>query len=97
MMLGCRRVRRFNVIYGATLHGELELLVDGGLTAVQALAAATSAPARAFQLADRGFVRPGMRADLVLVEGDPTRDILATCNLITVWKRGAPVTRLEGQ
>ncbi len=64
--------------YGASLHGELALLVDAGLTPVQALTAATSAPAQAFRLADRGRIRPGLRADLVLVEGDPTSDILAT-------------------
>ncbi|PYP75936.1 MAG: hypothetical protein DMD35_20005 [Gemmatimonadetes bacterium] len=56
--------------YGAALHGELELLVGAGLTPVQALTAATSAPARAFRLTDRGRVAPGLRADLVLVELD---------------------------
>jgi imidazolonepropionase-like amidohydrolase len=75
--------------YGATLHGELELLVEAGLGPVQALAAATSAPARAFRLTDRGRIRPGMRADLVLVDGDPTEDIGDTRNLVAVWKRGA--------
>jgi imidazolonepropionase-like amidohydrolase len=83
--------------YGATLHGELELLVAAGLTPVQALTAATSTPARAFKLADRGFIRPGMRADLALVDGDPTQDILATRNLVRVWKRGRPVTRPQAE
>ena len=41
--------------YGATLHAELELLVEAGLSPTQALAAATSAPARAFRLTDRGL------------------------------------------
>jgi imidazolonepropionase-like amidohydrolase len=79
--------------YGASLHGELKLLVDAGMTPVQALAAATSKPARAFRLADRGLIRPGMRADLVLVEGDPTRDILATRDIVGVWKRGVRIER----
>jgi imidazolonepropionase-like amidohydrolase len=74
--------------YGATLHGELKLLVDEEMTPVQALIAATSAPARAFRFTDRGLIRAGMRADLVLVEGDPTRDILATRNIVSIWKRG---------
>jgi imidazolonepropionase-like amidohydrolase len=76
--------------YGATLHGELELLVEAGLSAMQALVAATSAPARAFRLTDRGRIRPGMRADLVLVDGDPTQDIGDTRNLVAIWKRGGP-------
>jgi imidazolonepropionase-like amidohydrolase len=79
--------------YGASLHGELELLVQAGLTPGQALAAATSVPAQQFQISDRGFIRPGMRADLVLVEGDPTRNILATRRIVQVWKRGVPVQR----
>ncbi|MEW9532173.1 amidohydrolase family protein [Microbispora sp. NPDC049125] len=81
--------------YGATLHGELELLVDAGLTPVQALAAATSAPARAFGLTDRGLIRPGMRADLVLVDGDPTRDVRDTRDLVAVWKRGGGLDLTE--
>ena|SRR5947209_2265796 len=79
--------------YGATLHGELKLLVDEGMTPVQALAAATSVPARIFHFTDRGLIRPGMRADLVLVDGDPTQDILATRNIVAVWKRGIRVQR----
>ena len=79
--------------YGAALHGELELLVGVGLTPVQALVAATSAPARAFRLADRGRIAPGLRADLVLVEGDPTTDVLATRKIVSVWKKGVAVKR----
>ncbi len=79
--------------YGASVHGEMALLVHDGLTPLEALAAATSAPARAFRLSDRGLIRVGMRADLVLVDGDPTRDILATRNIVAVWKRGVLVQR----
>jgi imidazolonepropionase-like amidohydrolase len=79
--------------YGASMHGEMSLLVRNGLTPAQALAAATSVPTRSFHLNDRGWIRPGMRADLVLVEGDPTTDILATRNIVAVWKRGVRVQR----
>jgi imidazolonepropionase-like amidohydrolase len=79
--------------YGASVHGEMELLVGAGLTPAQALTAATSAAARAFRLTDRGRVAPGLRADLVLVEGDPTTDIHATRRIVSVWKRGVTVTR----
>jgi imidazolonepropionase-like amidohydrolase len=81
--------------YGASLHGELELLVGAGLTPLQALTAATSAAAKAFRLEDRGRIAPRMRADLVLVEGDPTRDILATRRIVGVWKRGMAVERVR--
>jgi imidazolonepropionase-like amidohydrolase len=80
--------------YGASVHGEMELLVADGMTPVQALAAATSVPAEKFGLRDRGQIREGMRADLVLVDGDPTKNILETRNIVAVWKRGVAVKRV---
>jgi len=79
--------------YGASLHRELEHLVNAGLTPTAALAAATSAVARAFRMNDRGRIRTGMRADLVLVEGDPTKQIRDTRNIVAIWKRGVRVER----
>jgi hypothetical protein len=79
--------------HGASIHGELALLVEAGLSPVEALAAATSVPAREFRLEDRGRIAPGLRADLVLVDGDPTRDITATRNTVGVWKGGVRVDR----
>jgi imidazolonepropionase-like amidohydrolase len=74
--------------YGASLHGELELLVKLGMTPTQALAAATSLPAHYFHLDDQGVIRSGARANLLLVEGDPTQNILATRNTVAVFKKG---------
>ena len=79
--------------YGASLHRELEHLVALGMTPVQALAAATAVPARAFRMNDRGSIRPGLRADLLLVDGDPTRDIRATRSIARIWNRGTLVAR----
>lgn len=79
--------------HGASLHGELGLLVRAGLTPVQALAAATSLPAKRFGLADRGRIAPGLRADLLLVEGDPTHDIAATRAIVAIWKNGYAIVR----
>lgn len=79
--------------HGASLHHELALLVRAGLTPAQALAAATSVPARRFGIADRGRIAAGLRADLVLVEGDPLADIAATRAVHTVWKNGHRVER----
>ncbi len=61
--------------HGASLHRELELLVAAGLTPIEALTAATSTPARVFGLRDRGRIAPGLRADLLLVDGEPVDDI----------------------
>jgi imidazolonepropionase-like amidohydrolase len=79
------------VPHGSSLHHELELLVDAGLTTVDALRAATTRPARYFGLADRGVVEPGRRADLVLVDGDPLHDIKATQAIRRVWCAGTEV------
>ncbi len=79
--------------HGASIHRELELLVAAGLSPAEALAAATSVPASTFGLADRGRIAPGARADLVLVDGDPTTDIKATRRIAGVWKKGRSIDR----
>jgi hypothetical protein len=79
--------------HGSTLHRELELLVSAGLTPTEALVAATSAPAKAFRLADRGRIAAGRKADLLLVDGDPTNDITATRAIVSIWKDGVRFDR----
>lgn len=79
--------------HGVSLHRELENLVKAGLTPAEALTAATAAPAAVYGLADRGRVAPGLRADLVLVEGDPTADILSARRIVAVWRNGVPIDR----
>ncbi|MFJ8165719.1 amidohydrolase family protein [Streptomyces sp. NPDC096136] len=78
----------FTPAHGSSLHHELELLVDAGLSPREALRAATVLPARHFGLTDRGAVRPGLRADLVLLDGDPLADIRATRRIRRVWCAG---------
>lgn len=82
--------------HGISLHQELELLVEAGLDPVEALVAATSRPANTYNLSDRGRIAPGLRADILLVEGNPIRDITATRNLVTVWKDGREIGRSVG-
>jgi len=82
-------------LYGISMHRELAALVEAGLTPSAALAAATSAPAAAFRLGRRGCVATGCKADLLLVEGDPTRDITATRRIVEVWKDGQSVNALR--
>jgi imidazolonepropionase-like amidohydrolase len=76
------------VPHGVSLHGELELLVDAGLSPLAALRAATSLPARHFGLTDRGAITPGLRADLILIEEDPLQDIRATRAISRIWCGG---------
>jgi imidazolonepropionase-like amidohydrolase len=71
----------YQVAHGESLHEELERLVDAGLAPAEALRGATSHAAGTFGLTDRGVIAPGRRADLVLVDGDPTLDISATRNI----------------
>ncbi|MHB8695726.1 MAG: amidohydrolase family protein [Solirubrobacteraceae bacterium] len=78
---------------GVSVHRELELLVEAGLTPLAALAAATAVPAGRFGLADRGRIAPGLQADLLLVDGDPTVDIDDSLNIVGVWRRGARLAR----
>jgi imidazolonepropionase-like amidohydrolase len=79
--------------HGVSIHRELALLVAAGLSQKEALAAATSETAVAFGLSDRGRVMPGFRADLVLVDGDPTADITMTRRIAGVWKHGHAIDR----
>lgn len=78
--------------YGTSLHHELELLVRAGLGNREALRATTSLPAQAFGLRDRGAIRVGNRADLVLIDGDPLADITATRAVRRVWVGGVEYT-----
>lgn len=79
--------------HGASLHAELALLVAAGLSPVEALRAATSTAAESFRLDDRGRVRAGLQADLVLIDGDPTSDITDSLSIASVWRRGALLER----
>ncbi len=83
---------------GVYPHGdnvrELELMVEYGMTPVDALRAATAGNAEIFDLDDRiGSVREGLLADLIAVNGDPTQDISSLHHPPFVMKNGVIIKR----
>lgn len=82
---------------GASLHREVGLLVEAGLTPADAIRAATLDPARFLartQVPPFGVVKEGRVADLLLVEGDPTADIGNLSRIRAVLKGGVPLERI---
>jgi imidazolonepropionase-like amidohydrolase len=74
---------------GFGLHEELALLVRGGMSPFDAISAATIEPARYFGMLDSmGTIAPGKVADLVLLAGNPLRDIGQTRSIVAVVANG---------
>jgi imidazolonepropionase-like amidohydrolase len=82
---------------GVFAHGEnwfeMDAMRRAGMSAADVLIAATSGNARIFHLSDRGEVRPGLLADLIAVDGNPTRDVSAVRNIRFVMKDGQVIKR----
>lgn len=77
---------------GVYTHGEnaweLELMVEYGMTSLQAMKATTSTNARILRLEDRGSIREGLLADLIAMKGNPVEDIRAAYDVAFVMKGG---------
>ena len=74
---------------GWAYQREMELLVESGLTPMDAIVAATTQQARFFRIAERlGSIEAGKLADLILVEGDPRQDIRAMRRVQRVMLNG---------
>lgn len=77
------------LLSGVSLHHELWLYVKRcGLTPLEALRSATGVTSRRMKMPDRGMIKEGLPADLVLVNGDPTSDIEALDEIVGVWRNG---------
>ncbi len=80
------------LVPGFALHDELSLMTDSGLSPSQALASATSVAADVLGVAElTGRIRPGLTADLLLVEGFPGDDISSLSEVRSVWRSGRSV------
>jgi hypothetical protein len=76
-------------LHGPAIHRELELLALAGLTPSQVLTAATRDAAYAYAAKpDIGLLAPGYRADLLVLDADPTKSVAAFQQLAQVWSRG---------
>jgi imidazolonepropionase-like amidohydrolase len=76
---------------GVAEHRELDLMVEAGLTPLQALTIATSSAAKLLKLDDRGVLQVGKLADLIVLDADPSVDIANVHKISAVWHRGKPV------
>lgn len=79
-------------VIGVAEHRELELIVEAGLSPMQALVIATSSSAELMELDDRGVLEPGKRADFIVLADNPLDDIANTQTIVEVWQRGERVS-----
>jgi imidazolonepropionase-like amidohydrolase len=84
-------------IPGFSEHRELELMVQAGLTPMQAITAATGANAKLLHLADRGTIAVGNCADLLVLDADPLVDIRNTQKIAAVYHDGRSIAELPGR
>jgi len=78
---------------GFAEHMELVLMVQAGLTPLQAITVATLNAARLLRIADRyGTLEPGKKANFIVLERDPSQDIRNTQTIRAVWKNGKKIS-----
>lgn len=82
----------FGINHGSDLIKEIELLVQSGLSEIDALKSATSQTSKSFNLGQRGFIKEGYSADFILIKGDPTINIQNLRSIKGVWKMGKWIT-----
>ena len=80
---------------GLSVSVEMDLYVRAGLTPMDAIRAATQGAARSLGLSDRGALEPGKRADLLVLDADPVRDVRNVRRISEIWKGGERVGRSD--
>lgn len=84
------------VLHGPTIEREVELWVEAGLPPAVALQGATYNSARLLRASDRiGLVKPGREANLLLVDGNPLKDIKQIESIQAVFLKGERISRAE--
>jgi imidazolonepropionase-like amidohydrolase len=80
-------------VQGFAEHMELALMVQAGLTPLQAISVATKNGARLLGVEEQyGTLEPGKKANFIVLEKDPSQDIKNTRTIQAVWKDGAKVS-----
>lgn len=79
------------VPYGTSMHREMELLVQAGMSPLDVLASATRKVADVFDIEKLGAIQEGKRAVLTLVEGRPDKNITDTTQIKQIWIDGKPM------
>lgn len=82
-----------DINYGTDLYKELVLFSRAGIPNIEVLKTATSTPAIHFKLGNVGSIAPGYKADMLLLDGDPIKDIQNISTIHTIWKEGVVVKR----
>ncbi|MDX1678579.1 amidohydrolase family protein, partial [Arsukibacterium sp.] len=77
-----------NTAHGVSLIVEMVLLQRAGVPLLQVLQSATSAPAQAFALNEVGYLRPGYKADMLLLNDNPMTDLTTLLAPAAIWKNG---------
>ena len=94
LLAGSDSLDRYDFV-GTSLHRELQMLVSAGLTPLEAIQTATLNPAEFLASVNSGKIAAGYRADMVLLDGDPTKEIRNTEKIAAVFLLGKFLGRAE--
>ena len=82
-----------NINMGTDLYKEMQYLSQAGLAPIEVLKSATSYPAEMFHLKEIGFIKPGYKADMILLSANPLETISNMNQILTIWKEGVAIER----
>lgn len=77
-----------SIVPGFSLHEEMKLLVEAGLSSLQVLESTTSVPSQSLGKNDIGVIKPNAYANLVLINGNPIKDIKEISQIESVMLKG---------